>query len=138
MLNVPSEIEGKEATYGDVLKGFEKEGFYLCGGWEYDSAYFDSILHQDGEVTIYLRLPVQVVQGKLDDPDANMKFGQPFVIKHVIHTGIVENEDDATIPNLAGMNQFHKPSDPDDRIEDEARWKTAGEQALNRILAYVQ
>ena len=135
MLNITSDIEGKQAYYGNIRKHFEKEGFHICGNWEYYEAFFDSILSRNGGTTIYLRLPAKVVQGKLDQEDAFLEFGCPFVIKHVVHTGFIE--DDFAVADLTGFNQFQKPLDPDDRIERKAKWEQAGEQALNRIKEYV-
>lgn len=135
MLNVTSDIQGKTAFYGDIRKHFEKEGFHMCGGWEYDYAMFDNILLQKEAVTIYLRLPVHVIQGKLDHDDAYLKFDSPFLIKHVVHTGLVE--EDFKSLDLVGLNQFQTPRDPDDLIKNEEKWLNAGEKALNRIKPYL-
>ncbi|WP_442951872.1 YugN family protein [Paenibacillus sp. A14] len=42
VLIIPSEIEGMRAYYGDVCGDFEKQGFHLCGNWEYYAGFFDS------------------------------------------------------------------------------------------------
>jgi len=137
MLSVPSEIEGKQAYFGDFQNQFEKEGFHICGNWEYDHAYFDSVLHQQEGVSIYLRLPVKTVRGKLDQADALLEFGQPFLIKHIVHIGLSEEDSDYSALNAVGLNQFQDPLDPDDRIEQEGKWRQVGEQAINRIKGYV-
>lgn len=135
MLPIPSKIIGKRVYYGDVNRPFSKEGFGLAGGWEYDFAYFDAILHEQDAVTIYIRLPSTVLEGKLDREDAYLEFGQPFLIKHVVHTGLSHDKFDVNF--FGGLNQFQKPLDPDDRIEHERHWVEAGGQALERILRYV-
>lgn len=137
MLSIPSDLEGKQAYYGDFCNQFEKEGFHICGNWEYYHAYFDLILHQQEGVTIYLRLPVKAVQGKLDRADALLEFGRPFLIKHIVHLGLVEDDSDYSLLNAAGFNQFQDPLDPDDRIEHEGKWRQIGEQAISKIKEYV-
>lgn len=137
MLQVTSDIEGKQAYYGAIRNGFEKEGFHICGNWEYYEAFFDSILFQNENEKMYLRLPVKVLQGKLDRNDAYLEFGRPFLIKHIMHTGLVEDEFEFNMLNLTGISQFREPFDPDDRIEHQARWTQAAEQAINRIKPYI-
>jgi len=137
MLNIPSEIEGMRAYYGDVCVDFEKQGFHLCGSWEYYAGFFDSILHMNEGTTVYLRLPARVVEGKLDRDDALLEFGRPFLIKHIVHTGIDENAELGPFTAF-GLNQFQAPVDSDDRIEHENRWVQAGEQAIGRIKQYLQ
>ncbi len=137
MLDIPSDIEGKQAYYGDLHKPFEHAGFHLNGNWEYDHAYFDSVLHQQEGVSIYLRLPVKTVQGKLDQEDAVLEFGRPFLLKHIVHIGPVEEDSDYSMLNAVGLNQFQDPLDPDDRIEQEGKWRSVGEQAIGRIERYI-
>ena len=137
MLSIPSDIEGKQCYYGDLRQPFERAGFHLNGNWEYDHAYFDSVLHQEEGASVYLRLPVTTVRGRLDQEDALLEFGQPFLIKHVVHIGLVQEDTDFSLMNASGLNQFQPPLDPDDRIEQEERWKRAGEQAIGKIKPYV-
>lgn len=133
MLEIPSTIEGKRAYFGDFCDRFEKEGFTLCGGWEYGYAYFDAIVHQREGITIYLRIPANVVEGQLDQLDALLEFGRPFLMKHVMNIGLTEDEDFSLLDTV-GFNQFQKPLDPDDRIEKESKWRSVGEQTLERAL----
>lgn len=137
MLELMSYIEGKEAKYGRIKKPFEQEGFSLNGGWEYDRAHFDAIVSQDGGETIYLRLPVHVIAGKLDHDDARLKFGAPFLIKHIVHTGFVEDDLSIGLLNIAGLNQFQPPLERDGHIEDEDKWREVGEAVLNRLQPFV-
>lgn len=132
MLELTSTIEGKRAYYGEFCAHFEKDGFTLCGGWEYDHAYMDAILYQQEGVTLYVRIPVYVVEGRLDELDALVEFGKPFLIKHVLNIGLTEDEDFSGL-DAAGLNQFQKPLDPDDRIEKERRWQHAGELLVEKV-----
>jgi len=133
MLSIPSEVEGKRGYYGDLCKPFENAGFHLCGNWEYYKAFFDTALHRHEGVTIYLRLPVRVVQGKLDRADALLEFERPFLIKHIVHVGLIEDDSDYSALDPIGLNQFQEPLDPDDRIEREDKWRQVGERAIDRI-----
>lgn len=136
MLKLTSDIEGKKAFYGHIREPFEKVGFQLSGGWEYNSAMLDAIIMQNDAASIYLRLPVNVIKGKLDREDAYLHFGQPFLIKHVVHTGFVEEDFKAL--DLVGLNQFQPPKDPDDYIEHEGKWRKAGEKVLKKLTPYLQ
>ncbi|MFC6331826.1 YugN family protein [Paenibacillus septentrionalis] len=134
MLSIPSTfIEGKHAYYGEIKDAFEERGFVINGNWEYYKAFFDHILHQHEGETIYLRLPIYVLQGKLDRDDAFFEFGQPFLLKHLVHTGIASDDNDFGILDAIGLAQFQKPLDPDDKIEKEDKWRHAGLSAIERL-----
>lgn len=79
MLSIPSTfIEGKRAFYGEVREDFESLGFVINGNWEYHKAIFDNILSQHEGVTIYLRIPIYVLQGQLDRDDAFLSLVNHF------------------------------------------------------------
>lgn len=137
MLEFTSRIEGKQAYYGDIRDSFEREGFHLCGNWEYYSAFFDSILSENDGETIYVRLPVYVKRGKLDHADAFLTFGRPFLIKHINHVGFVETDSDFSILDITGLRQFREPKETDAHIEQERKWKEIGEKAVERLHDYV-
>lgn len=135
MLNITSDIEGKTAYYGEIRQPFAEKDFHLNGNWEYHQAYFDKILDQNEGDTIYLRIPVQAEKGKLDQDDAFLRFGSPFVLNHVVNTGL--SADSSPLDSM-GMNQFQDPIDPDGRIDNETKWRQAAEKAINQILIHVQ
>lgn len=137
MLSIPSDIEGKRGYYGDLCRPFEDAGFHLCGNWGYYNAFFDSALHRNEGTTIYLRLPVRVVQSKLDRGEALLEFQRPLLIKHIVHIGLIEDDSDYSALDTVGLNQFQEPLDPDDRIKQEDKWRSVGEQAINRIRAHL-
>jgi len=133
MLAVPSTfIEGKKAFYGEIRKEFERLGFVINGNWEYHKAFFDNILAQYEGVTIYLRVPIYVLQGQLDRDDAFFEFGQPFLLKHVMHIGN-DPSSDFSVMEVVGLSQFQPPLDPDDKIENEEKWRSAGRSAVDRL-----
>jgi hypothetical protein len=137
MLSITSEITGKKSYYGYFKPIFEKNDIHMCGNWEYYEAYFDSTLYQKDGVSIYLRIPAEVVEGKLDDCDACVQFGEPFMIKHVMYMGLMKDDMDFSALDVIGLNQFQKPVDPDDHIEQQAKWRQVGERKIDSILKYI-
>lgn len=126
-------IEGKKVYYGEIREDFEKLGFVINGNWEYRKAFFDHILHQHEGETIYLRLPVYALHGKLDRDDAFLEFGEPLLMKHLVHTGVDPEDDNFSILNAIGLAQFQKPLDPDDKIEQEDKWRHIGASAVDSL-----
>lgn len=142
MIPVPSEIEGKEATYGEIEKSFQNEGFVLGGNWEYKSGYFDAALERDGGETIYLRLPFQVVAGELNDKEARLKFLQPLLVRHVVNTEISKVDslplvDEMPLATNSLVNQFQKPLEMDGEIHDEQQRLQEAQVAIHKIITYV-
>jgi hypothetical protein len=142
LLNINSEIAGRVAKYGDIKEYFEKEGFILGGNWDYEGGYFDKELSQDIGETVYLRIPVMVEQGMLDDAEALVKFGTPFVVKHVVHTGSEEDQEQNAFMDQTGLspllNQFQTPIDTDGDIDMPEYWVEKSQEAINKILKHLQ
>ncbi len=138
MLALTSDITGKQSYYGYFKRIFEQHDFHICGNWEYYEAYFDCILYQREGVSIYLRVPAEVIDGKLDDDNAYVRFGEPFMIKHIMHAGLLRDDLDFSMLDTLGLNQFQKPVDPDDRIKYESKWRQVGDKKLNEIIKFVQ
>jgi hypothetical protein len=134
MLSIPSTfIEGKKAYFGEIRDDFEARGFVINGNWEYHKAFFDNILHQHEGETIYLRLPVYTIHGKLDRDDAFLQFGEPFLLKHLVHIGIAPDDTDFSVLNVIGLAQFQKPLDPDDKIEHVDKWRHIGRSTVDSL-----
>src|SRR5690625_1361209 len=132
MINLETDIEGKQMYFGYAKKSLKKWGFCLGGGWDYDRGMFDGVMDRDGEETIYLRMPFQVLEGELDKSEALIEFQKPFVIKHVINLGL--DKDENALLTTTGLNQFQKPLDKDGYIYDKSKWVEFGEQAVGDIL----
>lgn len=92
---------------------------------------FDMALCREAGETIYIRIPFNVLKGELDRPSAYIEFGQPYVIKHVVNTGL--DWDESSLLTTTGFNQFQNPIDKDGNIIDKSRWEEAGEQHVHRI-----
>ncbi|WP_330218275.1 YugN family protein [Ornithinibacillus contaminans] len=98
---------------------------------EYDGAFFDATLQREGGETIYLRMPFHVIKGMLDRSDAFIEFGTPFVIKHVVHLGLDQNEN--SLLAATGINQFQEPLDKDAQIRNKTKWEEIGEEVSNQF-----
>jgi hypothetical protein len=123
VIQFQSDIAGKEAVYGEIKKPFAREGFTLCGDWEYDEASFDTILEREEGKTIYLRLPVRVVKGQLDDSKSHLTFGQPFLLRHEVYSSLRGQVQETLLPS----GNIH---------EKNLRIKKA-RQAIERIMHYL-
>ncbi|WP_087972695.1 YugN family protein [Oceanobacillus rekensis] len=131
MLKLQTDIEGTKAYFGDVHRLFKSNGFTFCSNFEYDHGKFDMVLCREGGETIYIRIPFDVLQGELDHPSAYIQFGQPYVIKHIVNTGL--DWDENSLLTTTGFNQFQEPVDKDGKILDKSRWEEAGEQQIHRM-----
>lgn len=132
MLKLQTDIEGKTGYFGDLYKVFKDNGFTFCSNFEYDHGKFDTALCREEGETIYIRIPFDVLQGELDRRSAYIKFGQPYVIKHVVNLGL--DWDENSLLTTTGFNQFQEPLDKDGKILDKSRWEAAGEQQVQRIV----
>lgn len=132
MINLETELEGKQMSFGFARKRLKKQGFDIGGSWDYDRGIFDGILNRDGGETIYLRLPFQVLEGELDRRDAWIEFQKPFVIKHVVNLGL--DKDENSLLTVTGLNQFQKPLDKDGYIRDKSKWQEFGEETIGDLL----
>lgn len=128
MYAIPSAITSQsQQHYDDVKKALSAHGFVLGGNWDYNHGSFDCALDQENKV--WLRLPFDVTTGDLDaeahENNVNIRFGQPFVLKHVYNEGLDREAQPRALGGL--MDQFSDPVDPDDEIEnhwiDQARSK---------------
>lgn len=132
MLKLQTQLEEKEASYGIVSDCIRDLGYHMGGNWDYDHGCFDHTLCQEGGETIYVRLPFVVVDGQLDHPFATIRFGTPYVIKHVVHLGL--EHDGSSLMDATGFSQFQSPVDKDGNITDKNRWIHAGEMAVEDLM----
>lgn len=113
----------------DQLQGL---GYMLGGGWDYDKGNFDSILWREGGETIYLRIPFFVYRGMLDEYNALVEFQTPYIIKHVVNTGL--DRDEGALLSSSGLSQFQEPLDTDGYIRDKSKWEEIGQQAVQQVM----
>ena len=131
MIPLHSRLESVENEYVQARAKLEEHQFALGGGWEYDRGSFDRFLDEGHKV--WLRLPFRVLSGNLDgetdDNDARIRFGQPFVLKHLYREG---TDPDVRTPAIGGtLNQFQDPENPDAEIE--AEWIDKARQVLESV-----
>ncbi|MBW7474623.1 YugN-like family protein [Paenibacillus oenotherae] len=131
MIPLSSNLESREQEYVEVKNMLEEHQFALGGSWDYDHGSFDRSLDEAHKV--WLRLPFDVINGNVDsettDNDAKIRFGQPFVLKHVYNDGLDPTADPSTVGGL--MNQFQPPLDPDGEVEP--RWVNKAKEVLHQV-----
>ncbi|WP_066062993.1 YugN family protein [Neobacillus soli] len=136
MIKLQSAIEGKRANFGIVRSVFDSYGCSFCSNFDYDRGKFDALLWREGGESIYLRVPIYVLDGELDHSNAYIQFGTPFVIKHVVNTGL-DYDENSLLTATTGLAQFQEPLDKDGSIRDKSRWEKAGEETLERVLGSI-
>ncbi|WP_217587188.1 YugN family protein [Lentibacillus saliphilus] len=132
MLQLNTELEGKQTFFGPAFNLLKANGYALCSSWQYDRAYFDGTLWRQGSETLYIRLPFHVVSGMLEDGDALIEFQTPYMIKHVVNIGL--DRDGHELLTAGGLSQFQEPLDTDGQITQKNKWLHEGEQAINYIV----
>ena len=132
MLKLQTGLEGQNASFGVVSDCIRDLGYHMGGNWDYDNGCFDHTLCREEGVTIYIRIPFFVTHGQLDDFNATIKFGTPYVIKHVVHVGL--DRDGSSLLDATGFSQFQSPIDTDGNIINKNRWIHAGEVAVKNLM----
>lgn len=137
LLLLETAIVGRQATYGLLRKQICKYGFSIGGNWDYDRGSFDVILWREGGTTIYLRAPFTVVEGELDCHDCIIRFQKPFLIKHIVNTGL--DYDESSWLDATGASQFQTPIDNDGEIYRKDKWLAIGQDVVEKqLMPYMQ
>jgi hypothetical protein len=133
MVVIDSSLEGYQATYRELQALLYTEGFRLGGGYEYDHGYFDHALdwEENEGYHYYLRIPAYAMQDDLDEPDAIVRLGKPFILKHEFLKNSNDLTGDIGVAS-ALVNQFTKPipSDQDDIAE---KWIVRAKSVVQKI-----
>ncbi|WP_164669372.1 YugN family protein [Virgibacillus doumboii] len=136
MIELQTELEGKKTYFRNMKKQSKKFGYCLGECWDYHKGCLDGLLWREAGESIYLRMPFKVLEGELDRPDAYIQFETPYVIKHVVNTGL--DKDVNALGAATGFNQFQEPLDRDGLIRDKNEWEDLGEQTVNKIVEHVR
>ncbi len=130
-------IEGFQTTYQKAKDLLYPEGFTIGGGWNYDHGYFDHPLDWETEqgYRYYLRIPVYAMKGEIEEPNAVVELGKPFVIKHEFRTKNDPAGDAGVVSSL--VNQFSEPV-PTDNAEIDEQWIARARKLVERIGAKIQ
>jgi hypothetical protein len=134
MFQIQSDIEGKRAYFGAARDIFKSYGCSFCSNFEYDQGKFDALLWREGGESIFLRIPIYVLEGELDHSKALIEFGTPFVIKHVVNIGL-DHDENSFLTATTGLDQFQTPLDKDGYIYDKSRWAKAGREAIEQVMS---
>ncbi|MFK4997458.1 YugN family protein [Bacillus sp. N9] len=136
MFQIQSEIEGKKTYFGAVRDVFKSYGCSFCSNFEYNQGKFDALLWREGGESIYLRIPIYVLDGELDHSNALIEFGRPFIIKHIVNVGL-DYDENSFLTATTGLDQFQTPLDKDGYIYDKSRWAKAGEEAIEQVMSSI-
>lgn len=134
MVPLESELQNVETSVQEASRIMNQYHFSLGGNWEYDHGYFDRNL--DEEQKVWIRFPFQVTKGRLDSESANegteIRFGSPFVLKHLYNEGLEEEAQMNTYGAL--VNQFQTPTDPDASIDE--KWLEQASEIMREMDRY--
>lgn len=124
-----STIVGKRGSFGQIRDILAEDGFTLAN-WEYKRGFLDRQL--DDRAMVFLRIPIEVRHGNLDEGDAQIELGTPFVFKHIYQTGIEENIGYQSSKVIAPLtNQFQEPIEKDASLEE--AWIRTAETVLRMV-----
>ena len=116
MIPVPSKVEGQVFSLYDLEQRLKPIGYVIGGNWDYDHGSFDYEI-DDRVGYQFLRVPFSVVNGQLDDKEATVQLGEPFLLSHKYQRGL---DDNVHVGNkTASFDQFSEPVDPDAEFPSE-------------------
>lgn len=87
MIPIPSAIDGQSFLLQELEQVMKPLGYVINGGWEYDHGYFDYKI-DDRDGYLFLRIPVNAVQGSLDERGAAVRIGTPFMLRQVFQADV--------------------------------------------------
>ncbi len=133
MYPISSNLTSQVQEFVPFRSAAAERGFVLGGNWAYDRGSFDCAL--DNQNKVWLRIPFEVTIGNLDseteENDAKIRFGEPYVLKHLYNEG---SDDEARMRTFGALvDQFSDPANPDAEIE--AHWIEKAKQKLREIEA---
>lgn len=127
MKTIHSSLPGTRGTFGYFREMLQPH--FTLANWDYEQGFFDRAL--DEQNTVYLRLPIKVLQGELDSADAWVELGTPYVLRHLYRTGMEEDVGYVMPVASAMMNQFQEPIDKDADVD--ARWMRKAEAIVKEM-----
>ncbi|MEC1634717.1 YugN-like family protein [Bacillus mojavensis] len=114
MITIPSAIDGQPFLLQELEQVMKPLGYVINGGWEYDHGYFDYKI-DDKDGYLFLRIPVNAIQGSLDERGAAVRIGTPFMLRQVFQTGLDDHAEGGPFQSL--FNQFSEPQRRDAEID---------------------
>ncbi|AYK65037.1 YugN-like family protein [Bacillus subtilis subsp. subtilis] len=114
MIPIPSAIDGQFFLLQELEQVMKPLGYVVNGGWEYDHGYFDYKI-DDRDGYLFIRVPVNAVQGSLDERGAAVRIGTPFMLRQVLQTDVDDQAEGGPFQSL--FNQFSEPERRDAEID---------------------
>lgn len=114
MIPIPSAIDGQFFLLQELEQVMKPLGYVVNGGWEYDHGYFDYKI-DDRDGYLFLRVPVNAVQGSLDERGAAVRIGTLFMLRQVLQTDVDDQAEGGPFQSL--FNQFSEPERRDAEID---------------------
>ncbi|MBV7321777.1 YugN-like family protein [Bacillus halotolerans] len=114
MITIPSAIDGQPFLLQELEQVMKPLGYVINGGWEYDHGYFDYKI-DDRDGYLFLRIPVNAIQGSLDERGAAVRIGTPFMLRQVFQPGLDDHAEGGPFQSL--FNQFSEPERRDAEID---------------------
>ncbi|MEC1606035.1 YugN-like family protein [Bacillus halotolerans] len=114
MITIPSAIDGQPFLLQELEQVMKPLGYVINGGWEYDHGYFDYKI-DDRDGYLFLRIPVNAIQGSLDERGAAVRIGTPFMLRQVFQAGLDDHAEGGSFQSL--FNQFSEPERRDAEID---------------------
>ncbi|WP_276730769.1 YugN-like family protein [Bacillus sp. (in: firmicutes)] len=114
MISIPSAIDGQSFLFQELEQVMKPLGYIINGGWEYDHGYFDYKI-DDRDGYLFLRIPVNAVQGSLDERGAAVRIGTPFMLRQVFQADLDDHAEGGPFQSL--FNQFSEPERRDAEID---------------------
>ncbi|GAB2543923.1 YugN family protein [Gracilibacillus alcaliphilus] len=113
MYALNSTLTNQTYNYQAIKDFLEEQGFVLAGNWDYQQGYFDcKLANQDGYH--FLRIPFETVNGEVEQPEAVVQLGSPFVLTHRYQDDVDQTADSGVLQ--ASFNQFQTPVEKDGDI----------------------
>ncbi|MFD2637657.1 YugN family protein [Piscibacillus salipiscarius] len=129
MKQLESGLDNQMYDLYDLENILKRLDFVIGGNWDYDHAYFDYQLDKDTEQYVFLRIPISTEIGYLDERDAKVRIGKPFVLAHRFESGI---DQEGMSGNRSAMtNQFAAPEEPDADVD--AKYVQEAEEVLQKV-----
>ncbi|MDR4436470.1 YugN-like family protein [Bacillus tequilensis] len=114
MIPIPSVIDGQSFLLQELEQVMKPLGYVINGGWEYHHGYFDYKI-DDRDGYLFLRIPINAVQGSLDERGAAVRIGTPFMLRQVFQTDLDDHAEGGPFQSL--FNQFSEPERRDAEID---------------------
>jgi hypothetical protein len=131
MIELPSNVEGKQFDLYKLEQILKPIGYSIGGGWEYSHGAFDYKIDDENDSYLFLRVPFSSIDGQLDSPNCTVEIGRPFLLSHQYQGELDDNAGAGTFSGT--INQFSEPVNEDARFPE--KYIDNGKQAVEKLEA---